>query len=461
MAKIRFHGAAQTVTGSMHILETGGGPVALDCGLFQGNRRIARERNETFPLPPAGLRAVVLSHAHIDHSGNIPGLVHHGFGGQVVATSATCDLAKVMLADSGHIQEEDARFWNKKHPEAPIEPYYTAADVQATASHFAGVEYGQRTPIVDGLTATFLDAGHILGSAVVLLEIAGPPPVRLLYTGDLGRFGAAILRDPTCPLPQADYLITECTYANHRHENADQMKERLAAIIKETCSARGKTIIPAFSVGRTQTLVYYLQQAVAERMLDAPPVFVDSPLSAAVTEVFRKHTECYDAEAKAFWHQQGEVFGRGLVTYVTAAEDSKRLNDRRDPCVIIASSGMCENGRILHHLAHNIGDQRSTIILVGYQAENTLGRRIAEGRRDLTIFGDIYTRRCRIEKLEGFSAHADANDFRRLLVPLAKRLRAAFVVHGEAAQAEAMKNILIQAGCPVVRIPAPGETFTL
>jgi len=461
MAKLRFHGAAQTVTGSMHILETSGGPVALDCGLFQGARRLSREKNETFPLPPADLRAVVLSHAHIDHSGNIPGLVHHGFGGRITATAATCDLAAVMLADSAHIQEEDARFWNRKHPEDPIEPFYTAADIPAVAAQFTGAEYGRPTPIIDGLTATFLEAGHILGSAVVLLEIAGPPPVRLLYTGDLGRFGAAILRDPTCPLPKADGLITECTYANRRHENADQMKERLVAIIKETSRARGKTIIPAFSVGRTQTLVYYLQQAVAERLLDPLPIFVDSPLSAAVTEVFRKHTECYDAEAKAFWHQEGDIFGRGLVTYVTSVEDSKRLNGRRDSCVIIASSGMCESGRILHHLANNVGDDRNTVILAGYQAENTLGRRIAEGRRDLTIFGDIYTRRCRVEKLEGFSAHADANDFRRLLAPLAKGLRAAFVVHGEAAQAEAMKGILTDAGCPMVRIPAPGEAFTL
>jgi len=461
VAKLLFHGAAQTVTGSMHILETGGGPVALDCGLFQGARRIARERNETFPLPPADLRAVVLSHAHIDHSGNIPGLAHRGFRGPVIATSATCDLAKVMLADSGHIQEEDARFWNKKHPEAPIEPYYTATDVQSVASQFAGVAYGRPTPIVAGCTATFLEAGHILGSAVVLVEIAGPPPVRLLYTGDLGRFGAAILRDPTCPLPQADYLITECTYANRLHDDAGRMKERLVSIIKETSAAGGKTIIPAFSVGRTQTLAYYLQQAVAEKLLDALPIFVDSPLSAAVTEVFRKHTECYDAEAQAFWHEKGDIFGRGLVTYVTDVEDSKRLNDRRDPCVIIASSGMCENGRILHHLAHNVGDQRNTVVLAGYQAENTLGRRIAEGRRDLVIFGETYTRRCRVEMLEGFSAHADANDFRRLLVPLARGLRAAFVVHGEAPQAEAMKVLLAGAGCPSVHIPAPGEAFTL
>ncbi|MCX5654140.1 MAG: hypothetical protein NTY65_05775 [Planctomycetota bacterium] len=199
----------------------------------------------------------------------------------------------------------------------------------------------------------------------------------------------------------------------------------------------------------------------AEGLLDPPPVFVDSPLSAAVTEVFRKHTECYDAEAKAFWHQEGDIFGRGLVTYVTAVEDSKRLNDRRDPCVIIASSGMCENGRILHHLAHNVGDERSTVVLVGYQAENTLGRRIAEGRRDLVIFGDAYTRRCRVEMLEGFSAHADADDFRRLLTPLAKGLRAAFVVHGEAQQAEAMKALMTGAGCPNVYIPAAGDTFTL
>ena len=464
MAELEFHGAARTVTGSMHLLHLADGPVALDCGLMQGRRQLSREWNQTFPLPPDRIKAVLLSHAHIDHSGNLPGLVKQGFRGRIHTTAATSDLCAVMLADSGHIQEEDARFWNERRaarPEDRIEPLYTVADAEAAEPHFAGLAYSDRLPLGDGCAATFLEAGHILGSAVILIEWGGPKPVRLLYTGDLGRFGVPILRDPTAPLPQADYLITECTYANRRHDDPGRMKERLIAIINETRAGGGKVIIPAFSVGRTQTLAYYLQQAVAEGSLKPLPIFVDSPLSARATEVFRKHPECYDAEATAFWRQEGDVFGRGLITYVTDVEESKRLNDLRDPCVIIASSGMCENGRILHHLKHNVEEERSTVILVGYQAENTLGRRIADGRRDLRIFGRIYTRRCRVEAMEGFSAHADAEDFVRLLAPMAGGLRAAFIVHGEEPQWEAMTKILRRAGCRKVHVPSPGERFPL
>ena len=464
MAELQFHGAARTVTGSMHLLHLADGPVALDCGLMQGPRQLSREWNQTFPLPPEQIKAVLLSHAHIDHSGNLPGLVKQGFRGRIHATAATSDLGAVMLTDSGHIQEEDARFWNERRaarPEDRIEPLYTVEDAEATEPHFAGLAYGERAAIEGGCAATFLEAGHILGSAVVLIEWGGSAPLRLLYTGDLGRFGVPILRDPTAPLPQADYLITECTYANRRHDDPGRMKERLVRIISETRAAGGKVIIPAFSVGRTQTLAYYLQQAVAEGSLKPLPIFVDSPLSARATEVFRKHSECYDAEAAAFWRQEGDVFGRGLITYVTDAEESKRLNSFPDPCVLIASSGMCENGRILHHLKHHVEEGRSTVILVGYQAENTLGRRIADGRRDLKIFGRIYTRRCRVEALEGFSAHADAEDFVRLLAPMARGLRAAFVVHGEEPQWKAMTKILQRAGCRKVHVPSSGERFPL
>ena len=464
MAELEFHGAARTVTGSMHLLHLDDGPVALDCGLMQGPRQLSREWNQTFPLPPERIKAVLLSHAHIDHSGNLPGLVKQGFRGRIHTTAATSDLCAVMLADSAHIQEEDARFWNERRaarPEERIVPLYTVADSEAAEPHFAGLAYGDRAALGDGCTATFLEAGHILGSAVVLIEWGGSKPVRLLYTGDLGRFGVPILRDPTAPLPQADYLITECTYADRRHDDPWRMKERLVRIINETRAGGGKVVIPAFSVGRTQTLAYYLQQAVAEGSLRPLPIFVDSPLSARATEVFRRHPECYDAEAAAFWRQEGDVFGRGLITYVTDVEESKRLNDLSDPCVIISSSGMCENGRILHHLKHNVEEERSTVILVGYQAENTLGRRIADGRRDLKIYGRIYTRRCRVESLEGFSAHADAEDFVRLLAPMARGLRAAFIVHGEEPQWKAMTEILRRAGCHKVHVPSPGERFPL
>jgi len=465
MPQLGFHGAAGTVTGAMHLvhLGNGGGTVAMDCGLFQGPREAAREWNRSFPVPPAELRSVILSHAHIDHSGNIPGLVRQGFRGRIRATAATCDLAGVMLADSAKIQEEDAAYWNARRAAGPndrIEPLYTLADARASAPLFDGVEYG-RPVAADGCKFTFLDAGHILGSAAVLLEIGGPPPVRLLYTGDLGRFGVPILRDPTEPLPAADYLVTECTYAGQRHDEPAGMKERLVGLIRETSARGGKTIIPAFSVGRTQTLAYYLQQAVGEKLLGPVPIFVDSPLSASVTEVFRRHPECYDAEARAFWREEGDVFGREIIKYITSVDESKALNDRTAPCVIIASSGMCENGRILHHLKHAVEDERNLVIIVGYQAENTLGRRIAERRHELKIFGRMYNRRCRVEVLTGFSAHADSRDFQRLLGPLARGLKAAFVVHGEADQAAAMRKILARAGCPKVNVPAPGDRFDL
>jgi metallo-beta-lactamase family protein len=464
VAELEFHGAAQTVTGAMHLLHLEQGTIALDCGLLQGHRDEVRQWNQTFPLPPHELRAILLSHAHIDHSGNIPGWVHNGFRGRIHTTAATKDLCEVMLADSAHIQEEDAWFWNQKRAATPadqIQPLYTTADALAAQPLFSGVDYGSTVQLGDGCTATFLEAGHMLGSAVVLVEIGGARPLRLLYTGDLGRTGQPILRDPTSPLPEADYVITECTYADRRHDDVLRMKERLVALINKTRAAGGKVIIPAFSVGRTQVLTYYLQQAAAEGTLQHVPIFVDSPLSSNVTEVFRRHPECYDTEARAFWHEEGDVFGRGLVTYTSSVEESKRLNDLAGPAVIIASSGMCENGRILHHLKNNVEDDRNVVVMVGYQAEGTLGRRIVEGERSLRIFGRDYTRRCHVEVLEGFSAHADSADLARLVGPVARRARAAFIVHGEASQRAAMQKILEKAGCRSIHAPAPGEKFTL
>ena len=448
----------------MHLLHLGGGSFALDCGLFQGKRSEARERNESFPLPPDKLAGVLLSHAHMDHSGNIPGLVRNGFRGPVYATQATCDLCDVMLADSAHIQEEDARFWNARRAAGPadyIEPLYTLADAVASRKYFYGVPYDRPTRFAGGATATFLDAGHILGSACLLVEIQRSQGLRLLYTGDFGRFDMPILRDPTCPLPRADYLITECTYADRHHANPRDMKDQLVSIINQTRSAGGKVIIPSFSVGRTQNVVYYLAKAIGERLMDPLPIFVDSPLSVHATEVFRRHPECYDAEAGEFWRTRGDLFGDCRVTYVTDVEDSKRLNSIREPCVIIASAGMCEAGRILHHLKNNIEDEANTVVVVGFMAKHTLGRRIVERREEVRIFGRMYRLLCRVEVLNGFSAHADADDFARCLSPLARGLKAAFCVHGEGSQPAAMKDILTRAGCGNVHVPRPGERFAL
>ncbi|KKN71628.1 hypothetical protein LCGC14_0418560 [marine sediment metagenome] len=463
--ELEFQGAAGTVTGSMHVLHLPDGPVLLDCGLFQGRRSWAKERNQSLGIRPADVRAVLLSHAHIDHSGKLPYLTAHKFSGPIYATSATCDLCKVMLADSAKIQQEDARYWNKRRAADPseyIQPLYTIEDAQATEKLFQEIPYGRSLPFAKDCTATFLDAGHILGSACVLIEIErGGKTTRLLYTGDLGRFDLPILRDPTHPLPEVDYLITESTYANRRHDNPTAMKGAIVRIINETREAGGRVIIPAFSVGRTQHLAYFLHQAIAEGLLEPLPIYVDSPLSVRVTDIFTRHPECYDEQAREFWREEGDVFGRGLVQYITDVRQSKQLNQRSDPSVIISTSGMCEAGRILHHLKNNIGDERNTVVIVGFQAENTLGRRIVDRVKELRIFGRLYPLLARVEVLNGFSAHADADDLTRLLGPLARKLKGAFAVHGERGQLEAMAEILNNAGCSNAAIPRPGDRFAL
>lgn len=463
-AALEFHGAAQTVTGSMHVLHLPNGPVALDCGLFQGHRQDTLQRNRSFPLPPKELRAVLLTHAHIDHSGNIPGLVRRGFKGPVYTTKATADLCEVMLADSAHIQEEDARFWNERRARTKaeqIQPLYTSEDAKKATSLFKPVDYDQWFDFADGARGRFLEAGHILGSGCLEVELTKPRPVRLLYTGDLGRFNVPILRDPQVPFPDVDYLITESTYANRKHRNPTDMKEQLVRIINQTRDAGGKVIIPAFSVGRTQTVTYYLAQAIHDGSLEPLPIFVDSPLSVNATEVFKKHHECYDREAEDFWHLKGDIFGRSRVTFITDVDHSKTLNEVNESCVIIASSGMCEAGRIKHHLKNNIEDEANTVVIVGFMAQHTLGRRIVERREELKIYGRMYKLLCRVEVLNGFSAHADSEDLTQCLGPLARKLKAGFCVHGEGPQPQAMKEILEAAGCQNVHIPAPQQRFEL
>jgi metallo-beta-lactamase family protein len=315
MSELEFFGAAGTVTGSLHVLHADGESYFLDCGLFQGHRAETNARNRHFPISPDKLNGVLLSHAHIDHAGNIPQLVGKRFRGRVWATPATCDLSRVMLTDSAHIQEEDARFWNEKRARGPrdrIEPLYSVADAQRAWPHFKPVEYKQPLAIADGITATWLEAGHMLGSACVLVEVKrGRQPVRLLYTGDLGRFGMPILRDPTNPLPPVDYLITECTYADRRHADAPAMQRRLVEIVRQTKAAGGKVIIPSFSVGRTQHVVYFLARSMAAGELAPLPIYVDSPLSTNVTEIFGKHPQRLLAARRRYFRQRpGAVHNR-------------------------------------------------------------------------------------------------------------------------------------------------------
>ncbi|KKM00204.1 hypothetical protein LCGC14_1806770 [marine sediment metagenome] len=465
MTELLFHGAARRTTGSMHVLKHDGMMVSLDCGLYQGRRDESRELNQVFPVAPGELDSVVLSHAHIDHTGRLPGLVKGGFDGPVYATPATKDLCGIMLPDSAHIQEEDARFWNERRAGdgERIEPLYTAEDVDKTLPLIKPVFLDTEFELGPDCRGKFIEAGHILGSAMVLLEInRNGSSKRILFSGDAGRFELPILRDPSVPLPECDYLITECTYADRRHDNPTDMKERLCRIISETVAVGGKVIIPAFSVGRTQTIIYFIIQLFMEGRLKELPVYVDSPLSTRATEVFAKHPEVYDAEALKAWGREGDLFGRdGPVRYITAVADSKALNHRDEPCVILSASGMCEVGRILHHLKNNIEDENNTVIIVGFMAQHTLGRRIVERREELKIFGRMYRMLARVEVLNGFSAHADADEFRRLYAPIAGKIKRAFVVHGEQKQPVAMKAMLEELGCRDVVVPSQGDSFEI
>ena len=463
--QLTIWGAARTVTGSMHLLEIDGQRILLDCGLFQGSRQLTYERNLTFPFDPKSIDAVILSHAHIDHSGNLPNLVKQGFTGSVWSTPATRDLCVAMLQDSGHIQEQDASYVNKKRTRQglpPIEPLYTQLDAVQAVRKFVSIDYGRDFAVAPGVNVSFHDAGHILGSAIVVLSIAeGTQQRRLVFSGDVGRHGMAILRDPEV-VSEADFLIMESTYGNRRHESREQAQQVLRRVINETHRHHGKVIIPAFAVGRTQELVYALQQLTISQKIPDLSMYVDSPLAVNITEVFRSHPECYDAEMMELIEHRNDPFGFRKMNYVRDVEDSKALNFLRDSAVIISASGMCESGRILHHLKNTIEEPDNTILFSGFQAENTLGRRILDGNRRVRIFGEEYDVRAKIEKIEGYSAHADCDE----LVAWAghfdpKRLQHIFLVHGELDSAEALSNLLYRQGFAKVDIPERGQVFIL
>ncbi len=461
--ELLFHGAARQVTGSMHLVRHGERWIALDCGLYQGHRREAERANRHFPVPPRDLAAVVLSHAHIDHSGNLPYLVKRGFAGPIYCTPATRDLSAIMLQDSAHIHEEDAAYWNRKHPDEPIEPYYTRQDAAAALGQFVSIHYDHPFMVLPRLTCRFHEAGHILGSACIALT-AGPDngdaPVRLCYSGDLGRRNLPILRDPA-PLPDCDYLVVEATYGNRRHESSEDIKTRLADVISRTVRRGGRVVIPAFSVGRTQALVYYLRQVFVEKLAPQVDVFVDSPLAVNATEVFKLHPEIFDREARAMNSQPGSLFDCPRCHYVTAVADSKALNGRTEPCVIISASGMCEAGRILHHLKHAAPDPKNTIAIVGFMAANTLGRRLIDHVPEIKIFGKMYPLEAEVVKLNGLSSHADSAELEAWLLPLKDRLKRLFVVHSEPGQADPFVRRCRDLGFADVAYPEPGARFSL
>jgi metallo-beta-lactamase family protein len=463
--KFQFLGAAQTVTGSQHLISVNGSHILLECGLFQGKRREAFERNRNLPFDAASIDVLVLSHAHIDHSGNIPNLVRNGFRGAVYSTFATRDLCSAMLRDSAHIQEQDVAYVNKKRArkgQSPVEPIYTHDDAIASLEHFVSVGYGRPVLIAPGVRCAFLDAGHILGSALVFLEIEEPgrKRTRLLFSGDLGRSDMPILRDPT-PAPEADVLIIESTYGDRLHKAHEEAEQKLLRLIGETCANDGKVVIPAFSVGRTQEIVYSLHRLASAGQLPDVPVFVDSPLAVNTTEVFRLHPECYDREVREFMNhdRHRDPFGFERLRYIRSVEDSKALNEVQGPAVIISASGMCEAGRVQHHLKHTITDPRNLVLIVSWQAPYTLGRRLVEHQPVVKIFGEEFPLRARVETINGYSAHADRDGLLNWAKPIARSLRHAFVVHGDPEPAAALADGLRQLGARSVAVPEQGDMF--
>lgn len=465
--QLTIWGAARTVTGSMHLLEVNGARILLECGLFQGSRDLSYERNLQLPFDPKSIDVVILSHAHIDHSGNLPTLVKQGFDGLIWCTAATRDLCASMLRDSGHIQENDIAYLNRKRAAKglpPASPLYTREDASRALGNFASIGYGRPFAVAPGVTAQLLDAGHILGSAMVVLDIEeGGQKRRLVFSGDLGRPGMAILREPTT-LTQADFLVMECTYGNRRHESRDEALSALRRAVIEAHKRRSKVIVPAFAVGRTQELVYALHQLTDAQKIPEVKVFVDSPLAIDVTETFRQHPECYDEEVQSFIlsDRHADPFGFHKLRYIRDVEDSKALNFLSEAAVIISASGMCESGRILHHLKNNIEDPDNIILFTGFQAENTLGRRIADGQPRVRIFGEEYDVRAKVQRINGYSAHADSAELREWARHFDRaRLQQVFLVHGEPEGAYAFAGLLSQDGVQRVEVPERGHTYTL
>jgi len=456
--RLNFHGAAHTVTGSQHLIEINGKRLLLECGLYQGKRAEAYVRNRGFAYDPRAVDAMILSHSHIDHSGNLPNLVKQGYRGPIYLTSASSELTDLMLRDAGHIQEADAEFVNKKRKERGeplIDPLYTQRDAEIVSQQFRAVPYDEEFEPLPGVTAKFVEAGHILGSAAVslVLEEKGRK-IRFWFSGDIGRRKLPLLRDPILP-DEVDFLLSECTYGDKPHADPQLAFDEFRKVVKRTSERGGKVIIPAFAVGRTQELVYWLNEMMTSGDVRPMPVYVDSPLAVNASDIFKKHTEVMDEETSQFVRENRHpALDFNMLTYIRNVDESKALNERKDPMIIIAASGMAETGRILHHLRNNIENPKTTVCIVSWQAPDTLGRRLADREPQVKIFGEVYNVKADVATIGGLSGHAGQDLLIEYAMAANGKLRRVFLVHGEEKQALTLQSKLMERGVKSVDYPA-------
>ena len=464
--KLKFLGAAQNVTGSRHLLEANGTKILVDCGLYQ--ERQFRERNwEPFTCPPESLDAVLLTHAHLDHCGLLPKLVKEGFKGRIYCTAATSEIAQIILLDSAHIQEEDAKYKLKRHKREgrkgtyPVEPLYTTADAEACFPQFSTVKYKKPVKIGDGVEATFCDAGHVLGSSIIRVKVSQDGQDRtVIFSGDIGRSDRPIVHDPSI-VEQADYVLVESTYGDRVHEGPEDTKKLIAEVINSTRQAGGNIIVPSFALERSQELLYYINELLLEKAIEPLPVFLDSPMASRITKVFQKHRELYDEEMTEFMRRNKSPFEFPGLKMAGTSDESKAINHMRGSVMVIAGSGMCTGGRIKHHLVNNITRPENTVMFVGYQAVGTLGRRIVNGEKEVRILGQNYPVIARIARINGFSAHADKEELFEWLSGLKKPPRKLFVVHGEAESANKFGEYIREKTGWQVTVPAYQDEVVL
>lgn len=465
--KIQFWGAARTVTGSKHLITTDDNKkILLDCGFFQGRGSETDGLNRQFGFDPASIDYLILSHAHIDHSGSIPNLVKQGFKGDIICTKATLDLCKIMLTDSAHIQENDVKYLNKRRMKVGqelLKPIFTEKDVEQSMKLFVGTNYNLPYTVYEDLQVTFTDSGHILGSAGVNIELReNKKTTKLFFSGDIGRYGGSILRDPQ-PFPQADYIIGESTYGDRLHSDIIQTEQQLFDVIFNTCiTKKGKVIIPAFSLGRTQELVYALDIMSTKKMLPQINVYVDSPLSVNATSIMKNHPECFNEEILEYMKKDANPFGFDNLIYIQDVIESKQLNEHKEPCIIISASGMADAGRIKHHIKNNISDPKNTVLIVGYAEPNSLGGKLRAGNKKVKIFGIEHAVNAEVIIMDSYSAHGDYKEMIRYYAcqdPV--KVKQLFLVHGEYDVQLNFKEKLREAGFLNITIPEQGDEIEL